>query len=105
MFAFWNHWWNLPFLVMLGLVGVFFVLQLLQTYWDAVHYIATSLSVGYAKIFSTTEIGKIIGAAVMTVGPALSSRVLDRPAEPSTDPALLAKLDDILSALKRLRPA
>jgi hypothetical protein len=23
-----NHWWNLPFLVMLGLVGVFFVLQL-----------------------------------------------------------------------------
>lgn len=29
MFAFLNHWWNLPFLVMLGLVGVFFVLQLL----------------------------------------------------------------------------
>jgi membrane protein implicated in regulation of membrane protease activity len=26
--AFFNHWWNLPFLVMLGLVGVFFVLQL-----------------------------------------------------------------------------
>lgn len=24
-----NHWWNLPFLVMLGLVGVFFVLQTL----------------------------------------------------------------------------
>jgi hypothetical protein len=24
-----NHWWNLPFLVMLGLVGVFFVLQIL----------------------------------------------------------------------------
>jgi hypothetical protein len=29
LFAFLNHWWNLPFLVMLGLVGVFFVLQLL----------------------------------------------------------------------------
>jgi membrane protein implicated in regulation of membrane protease activity len=27
MLAFLNHWWNLPFLVMLGLVGVFFVLQ------------------------------------------------------------------------------
>jgi hypothetical protein len=26
--AFLNHWWNLPFLVMLGLCGVFFVLQL-----------------------------------------------------------------------------
>lgn len=25
--AFLNHWWNLPFLVMLGLCGVFFVLQ------------------------------------------------------------------------------
>jgi len=27
-FAFLNHWWNLPFLVMLGLVAAFFVLQL-----------------------------------------------------------------------------
>jgi hypothetical protein len=27
-FSFLNHWWNLPFLVMLGLVAVFFVLQL-----------------------------------------------------------------------------
>jgi hypothetical protein len=27
--AFVNHWWNLPFLVMLGLCGVFFVLQLI----------------------------------------------------------------------------
>jgi hypothetical protein len=26
-FAFINHWWNFPFLVMLGLVAVFFVLQ------------------------------------------------------------------------------
>jgi membrane protein implicated in regulation of membrane protease activity len=26
-FAFVNHWWNLPFLVMLGLVAAFFVLQ------------------------------------------------------------------------------
>jgi hypothetical protein len=25
--AFLNHWWNLPFLVMLGLCGVFFLLQ------------------------------------------------------------------------------
>ena len=27
--AFANHWWNLPFLVMLGLCGVFFILQLI----------------------------------------------------------------------------
>lgn len=28
-FGFLNHWWNLPFLVMLGLVAVFFVLQVI----------------------------------------------------------------------------
>jgi hypothetical protein len=27
-FGFLNHWWNLPYMVMLGLVGVFFVLQM-----------------------------------------------------------------------------
>jgi len=27
--AFLNHWWNLPFLVMLGLCGVFFLLQII----------------------------------------------------------------------------
>ena len=32
-----------------------------QTYWDAVHYIATSLSVGYANIFPVTQAGKAIG--------------------------------------------
>ena len=32
--AFINHWWNLPFLVMVGLVGVFFVLQLLGLLGD-----------------------------------------------------------------------
>jgi hypothetical protein len=29
LFDFLNHWWNLPYLVMLGLVAVFFVLQML----------------------------------------------------------------------------
>ena len=28
LFGFLNHWWNLPYLVMLGLVAVFFVLQM-----------------------------------------------------------------------------
>jgi membrane protein implicated in regulation of membrane protease activity len=32
--AFLNHWWNLPFLVMLALVAIFFVLQL----FGAVHH-------------------------------------------------------------------
>ena len=33
-FGFLNHWWNLPFLVMLGLVGVFFLLQLVGLFGD-----------------------------------------------------------------------
>jgi hypothetical protein len=32
--AFLNHWWNLPFLVALGLVGVFFVLQIVGLFGD-----------------------------------------------------------------------
>lgn len=32
-----NHWWNFPFLVMLGLVAVFFVLQLLGIVGHAAH--------------------------------------------------------------------
>jgi hypothetical protein len=53
-----------------------------QTYWDAFHYIATSLSVGYANIFPTTPMGKLIGGVVMMVGPALSARALEDGGEP-----------------------
>jgi len=30
-----NHWWNLPYLVMLGLVGVFFAMQAIGIFADA----------------------------------------------------------------------
>jgi hypothetical protein len=79
-----------------------------RTYWDALHYITTSLSVGYANIFPVTQVGKVIGAVVMTVGPAMSARALEsaRPAEPDpaagTENAVVAKLDAILAELKRL---
>jgi hypothetical protein len=76
-----------------------------RTYWDALHYIATSLSVGYANIFPVTALGKVIGAVVMSVGPALSARVLEQPApqaSPDEGTALLAaKLDAILAELRR----
>jgi voltage-gated potassium channel len=51
------------------------------TYFDAFHYIATSLSVGYANIFPVTPLGKLIGGVVMMVGPALSAKVLEEPKE------------------------
>jgi hypothetical protein len=77
------------------------------TYWDALHYITTALSVGYANIFPVTQIGKIIGALVMTVGPALSARALDQAPRAAADDgtagtALVAeKLDAILAELRR----
>jgi voltage-gated potassium channel len=74
-----------------------------RTYWDAVHYIATCLSVGYANVFPVTAAGKAIGAAVMMVGPALSAGALGdgEPAAP-TDAALAGKLDAILDELRKL---
>jgi hypothetical protein len=79
-----------------------------KTYIDALHYIATSLSVGYANIFPVTQMGKLIGAVVQMVGPALSARALDSGAAsaPQSDPALLARLDAILEELRlqRARP-
>ena len=76
-----------------------------RTYWDALHYIATSLSVGYANIFPVTALGKVIGAVVMSVGPALSARVLEQPAPAASadegTAVLAAKLDAILAELRR----
>ena len=81
-----------------------------RTYWDALHYIATSLSVGYANIFPVTALGKAIGAVVMTVGPALSARVLDQPGGPPASSengtaVLAGKLDAILVELRRQNAA
>lgn len=79
-----------------------------RDYWDALHYIATSLSVGYANIFPVTPLGKTIGAIVMMVGPALSARALE-PAHPESHDvsagAVVEKLDAILDELKKLNAA
>jgi hypothetical protein len=72
-----------------------------KTYWDAFHYISTSLSVGYANIFPVTQIGKAIGAVVMMVGPALSARALETGAK-AAEPDLAGKLDEILVELRKL---
>ena len=81
-----------------------------RTYWDALHYIATSLSVGYANIFPVTAAGKAIGAAVMMVGPALSARALDgapraEEGNGGNDAAVAEKLDAILVELRKLNAA
>ena len=70
-----------------------------QTYFDALHYISTSLSVGYANFFPVTQAGKAIGAVVQMVGPAMSSKALDQPSEAG------ASLDDVLAELRKLTAA
>jgi hypothetical protein len=73
-----------------------------QTYWDALHYVATSLSVGYANMFPETPLGKIIGAVVMMVGPALSARALDTDERVDNENlAIVERLDAILAELRR----
>jgi Ion channel len=51
----------------------------INSYTDAYYYISTCASVGYADIFAVTQIGKAIAALVMTLGPALAAKALDRP--------------------------
>jgi voltage-gated potassium channel len=51
------------------------------SYYDALVYVSTNLSVGYSDIFAKTEAGKAISSTLMTYGPALAARVFDVPNE------------------------
>lgn len=81
-----------------------------KTYWDALVYVSTCLSVGYADVFARTPTGKAIATAIMTVGPAMAAKALDPPSasRDRADDAALAvqktiaeKLDAILLELKK----
>jgi|SRR6185312_14146569 len=79
-----------------------------KTYWDALVYVSTCLSVGYADIFAKTPQGQAIATAIMTIGPAMAAKALDPPAAQQSDAQSLAvqqtiaeKLDAILCELKK----
>jgi hypothetical protein len=74
--------------------------------WDALVYCSTCFSVGYGDIFARTPIGKILGSALMTVGPALTGSMLEGPAESrnAQDREILDTLQQILAELKRVAP-
>jgi voltage-gated potassium channel len=84
-----------------------------KTYWDALVFVSTSLSVGYADIFARTPSGQAIATALNTFGPAISGAALEAPATPEVAPklelsdealavqrAILDKLDAILVELR-----
>lgn len=84
-----------------------------NSFYDALVFVSTNLSVGYAPIFAETPVGKAIGTAVMTYGPAMSSRIFDAPAkngvgagataDAGDNAAIVERLDKILAALTALR--
>ncbi len=83
------------------------------SYWDALVFISTCLSVGYADVFAKTPAGKAIAAAVMTFGPAMSGAILEPPAQSAdvkaspelleVQRAIVDKLDAILGELRASR--
>jgi len=83
-----------------------------RTYWDALVFVSTCLSVGYADVFARTPAGKAIASAIMTLGPAMSGAIFEGPATGAVaDDRLLrlqatvaAKLDAILVELRAARP-
>ena len=105
-------------LTVLGAAAAFYVAERgrnpkVNSFFDALVYASTSLSVGYSDIFAKTAGGKAIGSLLMTYGPALATRALDAPGVPSATPTtgasevdvdrVVASLDAILNEL-RARP-
>jgi hypothetical protein len=76
------------------------------SYYDALVYVSTNLSVGYCDIFARTSAGKAIGSALMTYGPAMAAGIFgppakERPAMSEETRAVVDRLDAILAALSQ----
>jgi hypothetical protein len=52
-----------------------------KSFFDALVYVSTNLSVGFSDIFAQTDAGKVIATSLMTYGPALAARAFDAPDE------------------------
>ena len=87
-----------------------------KSYYDALVYVSTNLSVGYSDIFAKTPRGKAIGTALMTYGPAMAAKIFDTPstepsapvpqasaADPVSSREVLDRLDRILAVLESNR--
>ena len=66
--------------------------------FDAMVYTSTCLSVGYGDIFAKTPFGKVLGTALMTIGPAVAAKTLDGAAAERRD----AVQDEMLETLKQI---
>src|SRR5688500_9713395 len=103
--------------LVLGSAWVFYLAEKetnadVRTFADALHYIATCLCTGYANIYPVTQLGKVVAAIVMMIGPSMTAWIVegrlvnrqaeedtgDAPAPPDPDP-VLEKLDAIPNEL------
>jgi hypothetical protein len=84
------------------------------SYWDALVFISTCLSVGYHDVFARTPGGKAIATAVMTLGPALSGAIFDAPEHEkrkaeetalAVQQAIAGTLGEILAELRAAKAA
>jgi hypothetical protein len=70
--------------------------------FDAMVYTSTCLSVGYGDIFARTPFGKVLGSALMTMGPAVTAQTLDGHANDRRDAVQAEVLQTLKQILQRL---
>ena len=70
--------------------------------YDALVYCTTNISVGYCDIFARTPMGKMIGSALMTIGPALAAKTLDGDKSLKDDATQREMLETMKAILSRL---
>ena len=70
--------------------------------FDAMIYTSTCLSVGYGDIFAKTPVGKLLGTALMTLGPAVAAQTLDGSANERRDALQAETLETLKQILKRM---
>lgn len=68
-----------------------------DSFYAALEYITSSLSVGYTDIYPKTPAGKAIASVMMTFGPAMTGEILG---DKKTEDPVVERLDRILGVLE-----
>jgi hypothetical protein len=72
-----------------------------DSFYAALEYITSSLSVGYTDIYPKTHAGKAIASVMMTFGPAMTGEILTPSKNETTEDPVVARLDRILAVLEQ----